>query len=411
MENGSRWVLLIFLLIASAFFSGAETALTSINKVRIRNMADEGNSRAKIVWNLIENPSKLLGTILVGNNVVNIAASALATSLAIERFGNTGVGYATGVMTLLVLIFGEITPKSLATENPESVSLKIAPMVLFLQKILSPIVFVLLQITKLFSKIFGKNREEMPSITENELKTMIDVSQEEGVLEGDEKEMLVNVFDFKDSPLNKIMTPRTDMIAIEIDSTFEEVVEIYKEYGYSRYPIYRENRDDIVGIFSIKDIALLDGNEDFHLNKFLRKPVYLFETQRATTAFEELRTKKITMGIVIDEYGGTSGIITIEDLIEEIVGDIEDEYDYDDEEIMKVSEGEYLVLGNMKLEELNEELDLDLESEEFDTIGGYITGRFGEIPETGEEIVDKGILYKIEEKDKNRIEKLRIKKP
>lgn len=411
MENGSRWAVLIILLIGSAFFSGAETALTSVNKVRIRNMVDEGNSRAKIVWDLIEDPSKLLGTILVGNNVVNIAASALATSIAIEYFGSSGVGYATGIMTLLVLIFGEITPKSLATENAETVSLKIAPIVSFLQKILSPIVFILLQITKLFSKLFGKNEEEMPSITESELKTMIDVSQEEGVLEGEEKDMLVNVFDFKDSPLSKIMTPRTDMIAIEVDSSFKEVVEVYKEYGYSRYPVYKENRDDIVGIFSIKDVALLDENEDFHLNKFLRKPIYLFETQRATKAFEELRTKKITMGVVIDEYGGTSGIITIEDLIEEIVGDIEDEYDYDDEEIKKISDKEYIVLGSMKLDEISEELNLNIKSEEFDTIGGYIIGKFGEIPEKGDEIIDDGILYRIEEKDKNRIEKLRIKKP
>lgn len=410
MENGSRWIVLILLLMSSAFFSGAETALTSVNKMRIRNMIEEGNKRAELVWSLIEDSSKLLGTILVGNNVVNIGASALATSIAIELFGNQGVGIATGVMTLFVLIFGEITPKSLATENAESISLKIAPIISFLQKILTPIVFILLKVTDLISKLFGKNETEDPVITENEIKTILNVSHEEGVLEGEEKDMLVNVFDFQDSPLNKVMTPRPDMAAVELDSSYEDIVEIYKKYGYSRYPVFKENRDDIVGIFSMKDLVLVKDSDNFHLKDFLRKPVYLFETQRATSALEELRSKKITMGIVIDEYGGTSGIITIEDLIEEIVGEIEDEYDFDFDEITKIGEDEYIVSGSAKLEDINKELDLYLYSEEFDTIGGYITGKLGEIPETGEKIETKTASYEILEMDKNRIEKVKIKK-
>ena len=365
---------------------------------------------ADVVNRLVENPNKLLGSILVGNNIVNIGASALATSLAIHYVGNAGVGVATGIMTLLVLIFGEITPKSLATQHSEFISLKIAGIINFFVVLFNPIVFVLLLLTNgLIRLLGGKPAGSQPFITEDELKTIVTVSHEEGVLEVEEKQMIYNVFEFGDAQVKDVMTPRTDMIALEVGVSYEKIIETFRAEQFSRIPIYQETTDNIIGILYIKDLIFkANENNEFVIQDYMREPHFTFEFKKTTELFQELRLKRIPMAIVLDEYGGTAGIVTMEDLIEEIVGDIRDEYDDHEKDIEVIKEDEYIVEGSTRIDELNELIGVHIESEDFDSIGGFIVGEFGYIPEVNEVIEYEGIRFVVEEVDRNRIEKLRI---
>ncbi|NLK98725.1 hemolysin family protein [Defluviitalea saccharophila] len=412
MEPGEMWQVfaLLILLSLSAFFSASETALMSLSKIRLRHMVEEKVKGADIISRLVEESSKLLGSILVGNNIVNIGASALATSLAISLWGNAGVGIATGVMTLLVLVFGEITPKSLAVQNTEKTALKVAKIIYIITIILSPIVTVLMTVTNLIIKLFGGNPEKQASfITEEELKTMVDVSHEEGVLEGDEKKMIYNVFEFGDSQAKDVMTPRTDMIAVEINSTYDEIIDLFKREQFSRMPVYEDNTDNIIGILYIKDLFFFEGNkEKFDLKQLIRPPFFTYEFKVTSELFAEMRAKRTPMAIVLDEYGGTAGIVTMEDLVEEIVGDIEDEYDENDEEIQVIKEDEYVVDGSTRIDFLNEMIGTNIESEDFDSIGGFVIGILGRLPEPGENVEYDHIKFIVEDIDKNRIEKLRV---
>lgn len=401
---------LLILLSLSSFFSAAETALMSLSKIRLRHMVDEKVKGADTINKLVEDPSKLLGSILVGNNVVNIGASALATSLAISVWGNAGVGIATGIMTILVLIFGEITPKSFAAKDSEKTALKVAKPIYIITIVLSPIVSVLMFITNFIIKFLGGNPEKQNSfITEEELKTIVDVSHEEGVLEGDEKKMIYNVFEFGDSQAKDVMTPRTDMIAVDIHSTYDEIIALFKEEQFSRMPVYEDNTDNIVGILYIKDLFFFEGNEEkFDLQELIRPPFFTYEFKGISELFAEMRAKRTPMAIVLDEYGGTAGIVTTEDLVEEIVGDIEDEYDEEGEEIEVIKEDEYIVDGGTRIDLINEMLGTHIESEDFDSIGGFVIGVLGRLPEAGEAVEYTNIKFIVESTDKNRIEKLRV---
>lgn len=382
----------------------------SLSKIRIRHLVDEKVPGAEAVSKLVENPNKLLGSILVGNNIVNIGASALATSLAIQQFGNAGVGIATGFMTLLVLVFGEITPKSLAAQHSEFISLRIVGIINFFVVMFNPIVYLLLLFTNgLIRLLGGKPGRTQPFITEDELKTMVNVSHEEGVLEVEEKEMIYNVFEFGDSQVKDVMTPRTDMISLEVGVSYEKIIETFKSEQFSRIPIYQETTDNIIGILYIKDLIFKSNeNSVFDIHDYMREPYFTFEFKKITELFQELRAKHIPMAIVLDEYGGTAGIVTMEDLIEEIVGDIRDEYDDHEKDIEVIKEDEYIVEGSTRIDELNEMIGINIESEDFDTIGGFIVGEFGYIPEVDETIEYDGIKFVVEEVDRNRIEKLRI---
>ncbi|WP_373826018.1 HlyC/CorC family transporter [Bacteroides heparinolyticus] len=410
MDPSWRYALLILFIALSAFFSSAETAIMSLSKIRLRHLVEEGNTRAKKIQNLTENPGKLLGAILVGNNIVNIGASAVATSIAIDLFGNTGVGIATGIMTLLILIFGEITPKSVAAAKSEAVALKFANIMTVYVRIIGPLVGLILLITNLFTKILGgKPGISQPYITEDEFKTMVDVGHEEGVFEVEEKEMIYNVFDFGDAKVSDVMTPRTEMIALDIHTPYEKVIEVYKEEQFSRLPVYDESIDNIVGILYIKDIVFSGANqENFDIASLMRQPHYTFEFKNIADLLKEMKKRRTPIAVVLDEYGGTAGIVTMEDLIEEIVGDIKDEYDDHEEEIEVIKEDEYLVDGVMRIDELNELIGTHIESDDFDSIGGFIVGLYGEIPEAGQEIEYEGVRFIVEVVDKNRIEKLRI---
>ncbi|SFE51095.1 HlyC/CorC family transporter [Peptostreptococcus sp. D1] len=415
MESGSLWIqviILLVLMIISAFFSASETALMSVSKVKIRHLREEGVRGASVVEKLISEPKKLLSTILVGNNAVNIAATSISTSLLLKLFGAQGVAVATAMMTVLILVFGEVTPKTMASNNKERVSLGVAKVLNVIILVLSPIVFILNLFTTIIFKIFRiKDDDPKSLITEEDLKVMVNVSHEEGVLEQEEREIINNVFEFGDMRAEDAMIQRIDMVSVSLDTTFDEVLEIFKEEKKSRLPVYKENIDDIVGILNIKDIFFISKEEmeAFSVEKYMRDVFFTYEFKKISQLLEEMKLAKTQIAIVLDEYGGTSGLLTVEDLVEVLVGDIEDEYDEEDDEIVKVGEGEYIVDGSTKITDVNDYLYDDLESDEFDSIGGYILGHLNGLPDEGEVIeLNDSVTVNIISLDKNRIEKLKL---
>jgi len=403
--------ILLFLLLCSGFFSASETALMSLSKIRIRNMVAEKIKHADTIERLVNQPSKLLGAILIGNNIINIGASSLAASIAIEYFGNMGIGISTGLMTFLVLIFGEITPKTLAAQNAEKTSLKVVSIINFLTNILSPALYVILKLTNALVNLFGSNTKDIrPFVTEEEIKMLVTVGQEEGVLESEEKKMIHNVFEFGDELVKNVMTPRMDMIALPFTTTYSELIEEFKSSQYSRIPIYEDIRDNIIGIIYLKDLFFYSGDiNEFNLKELLRKPIYTYELKNTFELFNELKNQHLQMAIVLDEHGGTAGIVTIEDLVEEIVGELRDEYDQGEFEIEALKDNEYLVSGRMKIEEVNEALEVELVSLEFETIGGFVTGALGRMGLVGDKIQINNVQFEIIKMLKNRIILLKLK--
>lgn len=410
-ENILQIGLLIVLLLGSGFFSASETSLMSLSKIRIRYMEEEGVKGAKLVSSLIEKSSDLLSSILVGNNVVNIAATSVSTSLFINIFGDGAVAIATAVMTVLVLIFGEITPKTIAANSPEKIAVIVSKPISIIMKITKPIVWVFNLLTGIIFKIMGiENDGVKPFITEEELKAMVNVSHEEGVLEIEEREIINNVFQFGDMQAKEAMIQRLDMVAVNIEDSYDEIIELFKSEKLSRLPVYQESIDDIVGILNIKDIIFLSDEEiqNFNIKNYVREAFFTYEFKKITQLLEEMKKEKSQMAIVVDEYGGTAGLLTIEDLVEVIVGDIDDEYDEEEEEIVKVSDNEYLVEGSTKISDVNEQIGINFESDEFDSIGGFIIGYLKRIPEENELIEVGNVKFSVESIDKNRINKIRI---
>lgn len=403
-------ILLIILLMGSAFFSASETALMSLSKLRLKHMVEEKRKGALNIERLLENPQKMLVAILVGNNVVNIWGSAIATALAIKLYSDGGIGIATAVMTIVILIFGEITPKTLAVYHSEGISLKVAPIIGMLVKILSPVVYIMTKITNFVVRLSGGSpSDKKPFITEDELKTIVDVSSKEGLLENEEKEMIYNIFEFGDLRIKDIMVQRQDISSVSVDSNYDEVIEEFKKEKFSRLPVYEENIDNIVGIVYLKDFILLDqSKEDFDLRKIMRQPNETFEFMKIADIYKDFQLNRVHMAVVLDEYGGVAGIVTMEDIVESIMGDIQDEYDEEEEDIQVIKEDEYLVLGETKLDDLNSMIGTNLESEDFDSVGGFVIGLIGRLPKKGEVVEYQGIKFIIESIDKNRIEKIRI---
>ena len=374
-------------------------------------MVEEGVKGAKLVEKLAEDPSRLLGAILIGNNIVNIGASALATSVAVKAFGEGAVGVVTIVMTILVLIFGEITPKSIAKQNSESVALKVSKIINIVVKLFRPFIAIFTAISGLFIRLLGGDpKATEPFITEEELKTMVGVSEEEGVLEDVEKEMIFNVFEFADSQVKDVMVQRVDVVAVDINATYDEVINIIKTEQFSRIPVYNQNIDDVIGILNVKDLIIASqSKENFKISDYMREPYYTFEFKKISELFNEMKKTRNHMSVVLDEYGGNVGIVTIEDLIEEVVGEIEDEYDdEEDNDIIVVKEDEYIVDGSARLDHIGDLIGVTMESEEFDSVGGLVIGELGRFPEQSEEVNLNNIRFVVEEVDKNRIKKVRI---
>lgn len=386
----------------------------SVNKIRLQNKQEEGNRTAGVVLDLLNDTSKLLGSILVGNNLVNIGASSLATSLSIEFFGSTGVGIATGIVTFLVLVFGEITPKSLAAQRAESIALFVAKPIKFIVILLHPITTVLLKITNGLIRIFGGSGEERsPFVTPEELIALVNVGHEEGVLEEGEKVLLENVFDFKSSQVKNVMTPRTDVVAIDVEIAYEDLLSVFRDEQYSRIPVYEGTIDKIIGILHVRDfIDIKLAGAFFDVRKHMREVYWTYEYQNTTMLLQEMRKAQLYLAVVLDEYGGTAGIITLEDIVEEIIGEIEDEYDVAYEDITPTGVGTYNIEGSAKMDDINDVLGTTLPTEEdYDTISGFIFSILGHIPEEGEELVYENTRFTIEQMDKNRIEKITVDHP
>jgi len=359
---------------------------------------------------VIENPGKMLSTILVGNNIVNLSASAIMTTLAMQTFGSKAVGAATGILTLIILVFGEITPKTVSTLNAEKIALAYANAIYWLVMLMTPVIFLINQLSLGVLFILRVDpKQKQDAITEDELRTIVEVSHEEGVIEMEEKKMINNVFDFGDSLAKDIMIPRIDMVMVDVNVTYENLLEIFREERFTRVPVYEESTDNVIGIINMKDLLLFDQSGKFSTHDFLRQPLYTYEFKKTAELMMEMRKTFNNIVIVLDEYGATAGLITLEDMLEEIVGEIRDEYDEDEEdEVQEVTPGEYLVEGSMKLDDLNDMLDLKLESEDYDSIGGLIIGQLEHLPERGEEVLYGNLRLIVEQVEKNRIDKVHL---
>ena len=408
-----RLCILIILLALSAFFSSSETALTTVNVHTIRALVEDGNRQAKRVLQLIENPAAMLSSILIGNNLVNISATSLATTLAIDVFGSAGAGIATGVLTILVLIFGEITPKTYATIKNTNLALRFGPVIYYVTKVLTPVVIVINKLSTgllMLLRIDAKQSKQV--MTERVLRTIVDASYEDGVIEKDEKEMIYNVFDFKDSIAKDIMIPRIDITFVSADASYDEVMELFMATQYSRLPVYEETKDKVIGIVYLKDIYFYrtqHRGEIFHIRDVLRKPFFTYETQKISSLLTQMQQENVSFSIVLDEYGITAGLITLEDILEELVGEIRDEYDESESEsFQELEDGSYLVNASLKLDDLNDLIDTEIESEDYDSVGGYVIELLDHLPSEGETASDASFDFKVRKVEKNRLELIQI---
>ena len=412
-SDAIQFLILIILICLSAFFSSAETSMTTVNKIRIQALAEQGDKKALTLLNVIEDSGKLLSTILIGNNIVNISASSLATTLTMRLFGNTAVSISTGIITLLVLIFGEITPKTLATVHAEKMALSYANVIRILMFILTPVIFI---VNKLAQGVLTLMRIDANAkgntITEHELRTLVNVGHEEGVIESEERQMIYNVFDFGDSQAEDVMIPRIDVTFADVNSSYEDLVGLFRDEKHTRFPVFEDTTDNIIGIVNVKDL-LLTSKEDFSVRKILRQAYFTYEYKRTSELLMEMKENSVTFAVVLDEYGATSGIVTLEDLIEEIVGDIHDEYDSEEEELREIIPNrEYIALGSARLDDLDEILHLNIASDDYDSIGGYIIEQLDRFPTAGESVTtDGGIRLVVDKAERNRIETVHIYLP
>ncbi len=404
-------VALITLLMLSAFFSSAETSLTTVNRVRLKALAEEGNRQAKTALRVLDQYGKMLSAVLIGNNIVNLSASALATTLAIRI--HLTVGIATAILTILILVFGEIVPKNIGMTNAEKLALLYATLIAGLMKLFTPVIFVMDSLVKGIMKLLRVDSDKKIAMTENELRTYVEVGHEDGVIESEEREMIYNVFDFGDAVAKDVMIPRIDMVTVDKEATYEEVMEVFKDCMYTRLPVFEEDKDNIIGLINIKDFILVEDKANFKISDILRQAYYTYEFKKTADLLVEMRQKCLNVAFVLNEYGGTAGMITLEDLLEEIVGEIRDEYDSDEEQlIQKMQDRTYLVEGGMKLSDINDELGTDLESEDYDSIGGLIIEHLDRVPEDGAQIVtDQGVRLQVQGVSQNRILKVIMELP
>ena len=414
-DSSLQIVAIVVLVLLSAFFSSAETALTTVNKHRLRSLAEDGNRNAQNVLKLIENPAKMLSAILIGNNIVNISASALMTTFTTSVFGSKFVGVSTGILTLIILLFGEITPKSLATLYNEKIALVYIHVIAPLVVLLTPLIWFVDKLSGVIFWVLRVDRDAANNqMTEGELRTIVDVSVEDGVLEKEEKSMINNVVDFGDSKAKDVMVPRVDMALVSVDATFDEVFEIFNEEHYSRLPVYDENKDTVIGIVYLKDLFFFQNqidkkNNAFSIRNIMREPFFVYEYQKTSSIMAEMRNRFVSLAIVLDEYATAVGLITIEDLIEEIVGEIRDEFDMDElKMITKLSDNHYEIDAAMKLSDLEDSIGISLESEDYDSLGGYVIELLDHLPNVGETVKKDGITFQVVSMEKNRIDRIAV---
>jgi len=428
-----QFILLVILTGINAFFTASEIALITLNDNKIRLMAEDGDKKAIILTKLLSEPMRFLSTIQIGITMAGFLASAFASDsfsgplvLMLQQLNlpfTTAVLktftmiFITAMLSFFTLVLGELVPKRIAMNMAEPIAFGVAKTLRFLSVALSPIVRLLIFTTNFFIRLFGFDpNQEADNVTEEEIRMMVDVGEEKGTIRDTEKEMINNVFEFDNMIVSDIMTHRTEISGINVEATLQDVKQLVFEDKYTRFPVYEDSIDDIIGILHVKDLIRFIENQDieqFSLSKIIRTPYYVPESKRTDVLFRELQKTKTHMAIVIDEYGGTAGIVTIEDLIEEIVGNIFDEYDEDESEIQKIDDVTYDVDGSVNLDDIEEDLEISLPIEEYDTLSGFIIGQLGRIPNEVEhpEIIYKGIIYRIVEVDEKRITRVRIIKP
>lgn len=412
VPEGIQFISLVILVLLSAFFSSAETAFSTVNRVRMQTLAEEGNKRAARVNKILSSYSKMLSTILIGNNIVNLSTSALTTTIAL-RFG-IPVAIATGVLTLVILLCGEIVPKTWAMFSSEKITLAYCGIIYGLMQIMTPVVFVVDKISNGILRMLRIDpSRKITTMTEAELRTYVEASHADGVIESEEREIIYNVFDFSDALAKDIMIPRINMVTVDINATFSEVLATFRDSMYTRFPVYEDDKDNIIGLINIKDFILTKDEENFNVKSILRDAHFTYEFKKVSDLLYELREKATSVTVVLNEYGAAVGMITLEDLLEEIVGEIRDEYDADEEEfIQEQDEHTYLVEGSMKLDDINDELGTSLSSEDYDSIGGIIIESLDRLPEDGEEVtLDSGITLKVQGIEQNRIVKVLMTLP
>ncbi|MGN0321203.1 MAG: HlyC/CorC family transporter [Lachnospira sp.] len=403
---------IVILLILSGFFSSAETSFISVNKIKLLPLAQEGNRRAQMVIDIIDQPAKMLSAVLIGNNIVNISCSALTTSFTISIWGNKATGIATGVLTLLVLIFGEITPKSTANIHATKMAMAYAPIIKALMTILTPVIYIVDRLAGFFLWLLRIDSQKKEDIfTEEEIRTIVNESQKEGVIESSEKKIINNLFDFGDSTAKDIMIPRIDMTLADVNSSYDDIISLFRQTMYTRIPIYENTPDNVIGILNIKDLIVNPANNDtFDIRNIMRKPFFTFEQKNTSDLFRDMQISSTSIAIVLSEYGTTSGMITTEDLLEEIVGEIRDEYDTDEKDALsKINDNTYRVDGSFKLDDLNDELGTSLESEDNDSIGGLIIEKLDSLPKAGDKLIVDNVWMFVEKASSNRAESVIIK--
>ena len=405
----SQIIALVFLVAMSAVFSSSETAITSVSKIKVRQLDQKDNKNAHLLKKLHDNMQATISTILIGNNIVNIAASSIATILFTNIFHQNGALVSTVVMTVSVLIFGEVLPKTIAQYKNKSVALKFSRFIYLLTIIFKPIVKVLNLLTRLVIKIFIGDNGDSSTLTEEELKTLVEVSEEEGVLKDQETEIMINALELKETLAVDIMTPRTSMASVDIEDAENDLREIIKNITYSRIPVYEDNIDDIIGVLHIKELAhkIIEDDHDFKIRDILKPAFYAYEYIPVVDLFKQMRAKNISISIIIDEYGGTSGLVTMEDILEELVGEIDDEYD-NEKEVTKINDNEYLVDPEMRIDEVNERFDLNLQSEKFDSIGGFVIELLDRMPKSKDEVEFENLKFVVVNVDKRKITQLMI---
>lgn len=404
----AQLIIIIVLIFLSGFFSSAETAFSTLNRVRMRNLEEEGNKKAARVNKILESYSKMLSAILIGNNIVNLTASSLTTAFVIGVCGNAYIGIGTGILTIVVLLGGEIIPKTWANLNSEKLALAYSSVIYALMKVMTPVIFIVDLLSNGILKLLHVDpNKKMDTITESELKTYVDVSHEDGQIESDEREMIYNIFEFSDTCVKDIMIPRTNMVTVNADESVNDLIKVFHESMYTRIPVYQEDKDSMIGFVNIKDlfIARISGQKNITLKSLLREAYYTYEYKKNADLLLEMREKSMNVAFVLNEYGSTVGMVTLEDLLEELVGEIRDEYDEDEKElIQKIDDRSYLIEGSMNLSDINDSIGTSLNSDDYDSIGGIIIGQLDRLPEDNESVVlADGTTLQVKGIDQNRI--------
>lgn len=404
----AQLIIIIVLIFLSGFFSSAETAFSTLNRVRMRNLEEEGSKKAARVNKILESYSKMLSAILIGNNIVNLTASSLTTAFVIGVCGNAYIGISTGILTIVVLLGGEIIPKTWANLNSEKLALAYSSVIYALMKVMTPVIFIVDLLSNGILKLLHVDpNKKMDTITESELKTYVDVSHEDGQIESDEREMIYNIFEFSDTCVKDIMIPRTNMVTVNADESVNDLIKVFHESMYTRIPVYQEDKDSMIGFVNIKDlfIARISGQKNITLKSLLREAYYTYEYKKNADLLLEMREKSMNVAFVLNEYGSTVGMVTLEDLLEELVGEIRDEYDEDEKElIQKIDDRSYLIEGSMNLSDINDSIGTSLNSDDYDSIGGIIIGQLDRLPEDNESVVlADGTTLQVKGIDQNRI--------